>query len=223
MKDGRTEIDVQLEACGSGFIVFEPGNIKQPESSTKIAGKDNFAVFKTISELSGPWDVAFDPAWFYPDNGTSGKIVLDQLTDWTQRPEDAIRHFSGTAVYRKTFPTPANLAEKGTELFLALGDVREMARVRINGRDLGVVWCPPWRIPVPADALKESNNKLEIEVVNFWPNRLIGDAKLPPAERRTRTNIAKFDQPKGDTHYTTLMPSGLLGPVRFETTATPAR
>jgi alpha-L-rhamnosidase len=214
--DGRTEIDVRLEACGSGFIVFEPGGVEQSVSSAKAPGKTNFPVFKPVGVLLGPWDVAFDPAWMYPDNGTGGKFVFEQLTDWTQRPENGIRYFSGTAVYRKTFPSPPAAAEKGKELFLSLGDVREMARVRINGRDLGVVWCPPWRIPVPADVLKTMDNQLEIEVVNFWPNRLIGDAKLPAPERRTRTNITKFDQPKGDTNYTTLMPSGLFGPVTLQ-------
>ena len=81
-------------------------------------------------------------------------------------------------------------------------------RVRLNGRDLGVVWCPPWRVDISA-AVRPGENLLEIEVVNFWPNRLIGDAKLPPEKRLTKTNIRAFqaDAP--------LMPSGLLGPVRI--------
>jgi hypothetical protein len=90
-----------------------------------------------------------------------------------------------------------------------------MARVRLNGHDLGVIWCPPWNVQVPNGTLKEKENRLEIEVVNFWPNRLIGDGKLPLEQRRTRTNITKFYEPKGDANYTTPMPSGLLGPVRL--------
>ena len=93
-----------------------------------------------------------------------------------------------------------------------------MARVIINGHDLGVAWCPPWTVRIPPETLTEKDNRLEIEVVNFWPNRLIGDAQLPLDQRRTRTNITKFDDPKGDPHYTTLLPSGLLGPVTISMT-----
>jgi hypothetical protein len=92
-----------------------------------------------------------------------------------------------------------------------------MARVKINGRELGVVWCPPWSIEIPPGILAKANNRLEIEVVNLWPNRLIGDAKLPEVQRRTRTNITKFENPKNDPHYTTLLPSGLHGPVTLQT------
>ena len=165
--------------------------------------------------------MAFDPAWFYPDPGSGGKLVFEKLDDWAQRPEEAVRCFSGAAVYRKQFDAPwlkerQEKMQPKTSFFLSLGEVREMARVRLNGRDLGVAWAPPWRVPIPAGVLTEKENRLEIEVVNFWPNRLIGDAKLPPAQRRTRTNIVKFDEPKGDAHYTTPMPSGLLGPVTVQ-------
>jgi hypothetical protein len=140
--------------------------------------------------------------------------VFNDLTDWTAHSDPEIQHYSGIATYRKTFsyPEPRTL----NPLFLSLGSVREMARVKINGHDLGVVWCPPWSVKIPDGALTEKNNRLEIEVVNFWPNRLIGDAKLPLEQRRTKTNITKFYEPKGDKHYTTLMPSGLLGPVTLQ-------
>ena len=118
-----------------------------------------------------------------------------------------------------------------------------MARVKLNGRDLGVVWCPPWRVEIPAGLIKEQGNQLGLEVVNFWPNRLIGDAKLPVDQRRTKTNITAFYAPKAIganprhapgflcerllgamprecseiVHYSTLHPSGLLGPVRVLT------
>ena len=66
-------------------------------------------------------------------------------------------------------------------------------------------------------AVKPTGNQLEIDVVNLWPNRLIGDAGLPAArqsrdeeKRLTKTNVQKF---KKDTP---LMPSGLLGPGCFE-------
>jgi len=61
-------------------------------------------------------------------------------------------------------------------------------------------------VALPSPAIKKGNNELVIEVINLWPNRLIGDAALAPEERLTHTNIAF----KKDA---ALLPSGLLGPV----------
>ena len=82
--------------------------------------------------------------------------------------------------------------------------------MRLNGKDLGVIWCAPWRVDI-SSALQPGANNLEIEVVNLWPNRLIGDAAKPEAERLTWTVIK--------TPYTVksaLLPSGLLGPVTLQ-------
>ena len=87
-----------------------------------------------------------------------------------------------------------------------------IAEVKLNGKDLGILWKRPFRFDLTA-AAKAGDNALEVKVVNLWPNRLIGDAQLPRDQRRTKTNITKFDDPTGDPHYTTLRPSGLLGPV----------
>jgi len=86
-----------------------------------------------------------------------------------------------------------------------------VARIKLNGKDLGVVWCHPWRLAV-SSALKKGKNELEIEVVNLWPNRLIGDGQAPPERRLTRTNVPHY---YGLDPKTSLRPSGLLGPVRI--------
>ena len=80
--------------------------------------------------------------------------------------------------------------------------MKDIARVKLNGRDLGVVWCHPWRVDITA-ALRIGANQLEIEVTNLWPNRLTGDSKLPAEQRRTQTNVG----------VNAVLPSGLLGPV----------
>lgn len=208
--DGRTEVPLMLPAFGSGFVVFR----KDRAASSSRA--ENFPASEPLLTIAGPWRVRFDPAWFYPDNGTDGNVMFEKLVDWTTRPEPAIRHFSGAAVYRTEFDLPVAVSADQKPRSLALGDVREMARITINGRELGVCWCPPWTVTIPSGTLVEKGNRLEIEVVNLWPNRLIGDATLPVEQRRTRTNITKFSDPKGDPHYTTLLPSGLLGPVRIQ-------
>jgi hypothetical protein len=213
IEDGRIEVPLAFEAFGSGFVIF-----RKPAAPAKAEADrsgENFPATRPLFEMHGPWDVGFDSDWFYPDNGTAGLMVFDTLADWTRHLDPAVRHFSGTAVYRKTFDLPPALKQSEGPLYISLGKVHEMARVTLNGRALGIVWCPPWRVSVPADLLTETDNRIEIEVVNFWPNRLIGDTKLPAAQRRTRTNIVKFESPRGDPHYTTLMPSGLLGPVRW--------
>ena len=199
MENGRTTVPLEFDPNGSMFVVF-----RKPTTATAGEGS-NFPTFATAQTLEGPWTVQFDKDWFYP--ATNNVVVFDKLEDWINRPEDAVKHFSGTAVYKKTFPVSA-LPSPGSKTFLDLGTVGHSAKVRLNGKDLGVVWSKPWRVDI-TEALKSGDNELEIEVVNSWPNRLIGDAKLPKEQRRSRTNITQYEKPESQT----LVPSGLFGPV----------
>jgi hypothetical protein len=150
--------------------------------------------------LSGPWTVKFDPEWGGPES-----VVFDKLQDWTKRPEEGIKYYSGKATYHKTFDLPELLRESNRKIHLNLGKLNNVAQVRLNGKDLGIVWTAPWNV-----AVLSTGNNLEIEVVNLWPNRLIGDARLPEAKRLTTTNVKKF---KPDSP---LLESGLLGPVTLQ-------
>ena len=189
--NGRTVLPLQLPPCGSLFVIF-----RTPAAAHPATAADNTAKFKALRELSGPWTVKFDPKWGGPETA-----VFDSLASWTTRPEAGIKFYSGTATYRKTFELAAD-----SRVWLDLGEVRELAEVRVNGKPCGIVWAPPFRVEITA-ALQRGANELEVDVVNFWPNRLIGDASLPKAQRLTRTNILKL------TPKTPLVPSGLLGPV----------
>jgi hypothetical protein len=113
------------------------------------------------------------------------------------------------ATYKKTFDLLKDIRKSDNRLYLDLGRIKNVTEVRLNGKDLGVVWTAPWRVEI-TDAVRPMDNRLEIDVVNLWPNRLIGDAALPPKKRLTKTNVKKFheDYP--------LYPSGLLGPVTFQ-------
>jgi hypothetical protein len=208
IETGCTSIPLEFDPNGSMFVVF-----RKPTTATAGEGS-NFPSLETAQTLEGPWTVQFDKEWFYPTAGligeaAEGKLVFDKLEDWSKRPEDAVKHFSGTAVYKKNFPVSA-VPSPGSKTFLDLGSVSETAKVTLNGKDLGVVWCAPRRVDI-TEALKPGENELEIEVVNNWPNRLIGDGKLPAGQRRTRTNIEKYNPPKTGEHA--LQPAGLLGPV----------
>jgi hypothetical protein len=217
--DGITTIPMEFDAFQSFFVVFGG----KDDSIAKA--ERNFPELKPIQELSGAWEVAFDPKWGGPE-----KITFDNLQDWTTRPELGIKYYSGIATYRKSF----NQAQVSTgKTYLDLGVVHDMARVKLNGKDLGVVWCAPWRVEVTA-AIKAGDNKLEIEVVNRWANRLIGDKQ--PAD----ANVRSVECPPGflggktikagrytfSTHdpynpQSPLVPSGLLGPVRIIGAAEP--
>lgn len=195
---GCTTVPLELAANGSLFVIF-----RQPVAVTHADGK-NFETVQPLTELAGPWTVTFDPKWGGPET----TVTFAKLEDWSQRTEEGIQHYSGTATYRMTFDAP-EAAATGHSVFLDLGVVKNLAQVRLNGTDLGVVWTAPWRVEVTR-ALKAKGNELEIDLVNLWSNRLIGDQGLPPAKRFTKTNLPVF---KKDSP---LVPSGLLGPVTLQ-------
>ncbi len=197
--NGRTFVPLDFDPCGSWFVIFREPNSKHPTPRY-----ENSLILKTAMEISGAWTVHFDPKWGGPETAK-----FDSLVSWTTRIEPGIKFYSGTATYEKTFDAPSSKPKvKNSKLFLDLGDVRELAEVRVNGKSCGILWCPPWRVDV-TDALQPGENKLEIEVVNFWPNRLIGDAALPKEQRLTQTNIRELKA------NTPLPDSGLFGPVKL--------
>lgn len=193
---GYTSIPLAFAPFQSWFIVFKK-TASQKNISTQKTAK-NFLSFTAVQELTGPWTVQFDTKW-----GGPASVEFSTLEDWTKRPEEGIKYYSGKASYLKRFDAPD--MQPGKRYFLETGVVKDIAELTLNGKKLGVLWTAPWRVEVTG-LLKQTGNVLEIVVVNCWPNRLIGDAALPPEKRRTHTNIAfKPDAP--------LMPSGLLGPV----------
>jgi len=149
--------------------------------------------------VDGPWQVEFAAGW-----GAPRRATFDPLQDWTRRPEEGIRHYSGTATYRNRFSLPDSWM--GRRVRLDLGKVCDLAVVRVNGREVGTLWIAPWRIDVTG-AVRPGENLLEIEVVNPWNNRLVGDLALPAEERQTflAAPTVRANAP--------LLPAGLLGPV----------
>ncbi|MGO8931240.1 MAG: glycosyl hydrolase [Limisphaerales bacterium] len=198
VRDGRTTVPMRFEAAQSFFVLFHKPSAK--------SGSQNFPQAQPLGLLTGPWEVAFDSKW-----GGPGRVTFETLQDWSKRPEDGIKFYSGTAVYHTTFEVP-NLPQ-GQQIYMNLGVVKNLARVRLNGQDLGVVWCAPWRVDITG-AVKARDNQLEIIVANLWPNRLIGDQSLPPEKRLTWTTWNPFQKDSP------LLESGLLGPVTLLTDQT---
>jgi len=217
-EDGMTTMELEFVPYESYFLVFKRSKAVKNELKE---GESNFATSSTVKTIEGAWDVAFDPKFGGPD-----KIQFDELQDWTLHEMRGVKYYSGIATYRKTIQVD-ELEDK--RYYIDLGVVKDMARVKLNGEDLGVIWCAPWRIDVTS-ALKEGNNELEIEIANRWINRLLGDRLEPDANIRT----VQFDDGlMGGLNYLTgrytfttraamrsfnftdPLPSGLLGPVEI--------
>lgn len=199
---GVTTLPLEFLPYQSWFIVFRRKSLFNP-SGKIISNRGDFLNISPIQYIHGPWQLQFDPEW-----GGPGKVVFEKLEDWSRRPEEGIKFYSGTVIYKKHFNLEKDLPE-GTRLFLDLGEVKNLAELWLNGKRLGVVWTAPWRVEITGIVKLTDDNELKIEVVNLWPNRLIGDAALPPEKRLTHTNVElKKDAP--------LLRSGLLGPVTIQ-------
>ncbi len=230
--EGRTEVRLELGALGSVFVVFRKSEDSQGPELDPLA-RDTFRAADSPAPLNldGTWDIEFPEGWGAPRAAT-----FPTLQSWTESDNEGIRFFSGMATYRKTFELPDALAERD-RLFLELGDLAEIAEVTLNGRRLGLVWLPPFRIEI-SGALRPGRNELEIRVANLWANRLNADSLRPKAERFTRSNIDRIQtDPTSDSSYgrvprgatrpvydkiPPLMRSGLFGPVRLITPEAPA-
>ena len=162
------------------------------------------------------------------------------MDDWTKRAEKGIKYFSGTAVYTKSFDVAGidSLTGKNANIYLDLGEVKCLARVKINNIDLGVIWTAPWNVKIPPHLLWAKNNHIVIEVTNVWANRLIGDEQEPSdcewvpgafsgsylkafpdwfVKNKPRPSAGRYCFTTWNyfTKNSPLVSSGLLGPVRI--------
>lgn len=193
-----TVVPLKLEAFESAFIIFR----KSSRQEAKINSALNYPEPEIITEITDPWNVIFDKA----SRGPSKPVLFTTLYDWTISTNDSIRYYSGTASYKSKFSLKRSYPDK--KLYIGLGSVKGIAKVSINGNYAGGAWTAPWKVEI-STLVKEGENKIEVEIVNTWVNRLIGDSKLPVNERKTwcLVNPFKPDSP--------LSPSGLIGPVQI--------
>jgi hypothetical protein len=155
--------------------------------------------------LSKTWTLAFPPNW-----GAPPQLQLDSLQSWTESTDAGVRYFSGTATYRTMVTLTGSQFAERNSIWLDLGEVHEVAAVRINSKPAAILWKAPYSLR--ADPLLHAGeNTIEVDVTNLWPNRLIGDAQSPNGKHYTWTNIRKY------TKDSPLLPSGLLGPVVLHT------
>ena len=227
--DKRTTVELSLKGIQSVFVVFrKPVTRKEHPVKELMIGPESSEV------LTRGWQVSF-----YPKTDQPFKMDFQELVDFSKHPEKRVRYFSGTSSYKKNFRYEPGVPGRGQQIFLDLGEMNDIAKVRLNGKDLGVLWYPPYRVNI-SGAIKRGNNEVVIEVTNNWANRLIGDEQEPPdfewgrdrGEKMGRAMLAYpdwfiKDQPRPSQgrktfsiwyYYRTdspLQPAGLVGPVRI--------
>ena len=245
--DGRTVVLLDLPENGSAFVVFreKTGNghftsVSGPENP-ELVSKDSHsakllfwksgdyaftasdlktkkiqATVEPVLEVPGSWKVIFDPA----TGVKAWETLFEKLTLWNEHSNPQIKYFSGTATYAKSFTLTAEQAK--LPIRLQLGEIHDISRVWVNGKDLGIVWTYPWAVNLRGVAT-EGANELKVEVTNCWANRLVGDAGLPESQWTTKTNVRRVpdrsvykDGHQAFSANDELMPSGLVGPVRIE-------
>ncbi|MFA6819200.1 MAG: glycosyl hydrolase [Bacteroidaceae bacterium] len=191
-----TEIPMTLQPYESAFVVF------RTPTDQKTGMGENYPQKTIVSKIEKQWTVAFQSG----RGGPEKPVTFNTLSDWSKNSDPKIRFFSGTATYTNTFKV--SKLPQG-QVYLDLGKVMVLAKVKVNGVYVGGVWTAPYRLNITS-ALKKGNNTLEVEVVNCWRNRLIGEKSLPENERftfQTATYLNKDSE---------LQSSGLIGPVEIQ-------
>ena len=197
--DNAWQVELKFEPYQSYFIVFDKRDTQNRRDSF-------FKEESVLMTLNDKWDVAFDTKFGGPE-----RIVFDGLSDWTDHKDDGVKHYSGIASYSNIFDLPEGFDINEGEIIIDLGSVKNLARVVLNGQEVGTLWTYPWKLNI-TDKLVEKNNRLVIEVANLWVNRLVGDEKLKQEGKKgyTFTTYNHYDA------NSPLEPSGLLGPVTIK-------
>lgn len=194
--DGFTSIPLELEAWGSVFVVFRD-SVSAP-SREMVTRRE-----RVLAEINGPWELNFQAGLGAPE-----KIRVRELGSWTDNENEGIRYYSGPVKYINRFDVPAAWLENSETLWLDLGEVKDIALVRLNGQEKAILWKDPFRVNLTG-ILQKGTNRIEITVINQWTNRIIGDRQAGEDEKvlGTRARLI-FGRAQ-------LQESGLLGPVRL--------
>ena len=259
---GRTTVPLQLDPCGSAFVLFarhSAGVSHYVSIDTDSHGADQSEAVRLLESggrtralassagrwmlrsasgkrrplevarlpaplpLRGPWDLTFPRPAATGAGGRSARAVrmtLKELISWSELSDPQGRYFSGTALYRTRFDLPAQLLDPQREWWLDLGEVHEIAAVRVNRADLGVLWKPPFAVEITG-AVRAGSNTLTLRVTNTWRNRLIGDYGKPAGERETFVvpQLRKGQPWLPGGPGVKLSPAGVLGPVTVRSVA----
>jgi hypothetical protein len=194
--DNTTSVPLQLAPFESAFIVFKQ------DAKHGNTTKSNYPATEQTILVNQPWTVTFD----HKMRGPARPVMFKTLTDWSLSTNDSIKYYSGAAFYHNTFKI--DKIRQHANYIIDLGNVSAIAKVYVNGIEMGGAWTTPYQVDI-TKALKPGNNELEIKVVSTWMNRLVGDSRLPVSQRKTYVHY-------GPGPTTGLEASGLLGPVKID-------
>lgn len=215
--------EVRCQGSRTLLTAWERGAYKVTRAAKQIGL--NVTSLPAPIVVGGSWTVEFPKGWGAPES-----VQFPKLISWTEHRDPGVSYFSGTATYRTSFDVPEDVLGKGRRLRLDLGEVEVIAQVRLNGKDMGVLWKAPFAVDVDG-LVKPGANELEVRVTNLWPNRMIGDEQLPEDSDRHPNGTLKswpkwLDEgkpsPTGRFTFTSwrmwrkgdaLLRSGLIGPV----------
>src|SRR5205823_9599675 len=160
--DGRTSVPLKLEPWGSVFVVF-----RKPATKSSVVVPTTTETLLTT--VSGTWQLDFQQG-----RGAPASMSLDNLIPWNESTDKGVRYFSGVARYRNQIQVDLGWFRRGATYWVDLGEVKNLAIVSMNGRELGTPWHKPFRVDI-SSALKPGTNEITVQVVNAWVNRLVGD------------------------------------------------
>ena len=192
IENGETVVPLSLIADDAVFVVFRKAAAQQ---SLTLPAKP----VQALASLDEGWSVRFQA-----DRGAPASVEMAKLAPLNESSDPGVKYFSGEATYARSFNLPKR-AKAGQPLWLDLGQVGDLAEVRVNGQLVGAVWHAPYRLDI-GKAVKKGANTIEVKVADLWVNRLVGDAQ-PGAKPITWTAMPTYraDAP--------LRPAGLIGPV----------
>ena len=159
--------------------------------------------------LNGPWTLTFTG-----ETPKVGKTYnLGKLQSW-ETIDEQTRTVMGTGVYTTRFRlTKKDLGDGRWKI--DLGDVRESARVYINGQFIGCAWSVPYILDTK-NTLKEGDNELSIEVTNLPANRIADlDRRAVPWRKMEEINVVDINYKRTLYDQWQPMPSGLNSQVRL--------
>jgi hypothetical protein len=194
IENGVTKVQLHMEGEDALFVIF-----KNKATTNKVTIMH--PAIKTLATIDGTWNIAFQEK-----RGAPATATLNTLDSWTNHNTPGIKYFSGTASYTKSVKVDAAWLATKEEIWLSLGDVKNIAEVLVNGKSIGTLWRAPFRINI-SNAIHAGENAIEIKVTNLWVNRLIGDQQPDTKEKITYTTMPFYSA------KSKLLPAGLLGPV----------
>ncbi len=182
-----------LAMPAESIMIFDPLSGKKGKAKTRKGPNNTTEIYLQVEPGQSlllktfPIDIEAEDWAYYEkgdpidiDNGWSitflesqpsieGTFDTDTLTAWTNLPIDEAKANTGTARYKVAFNLPKDL--EADEWVLDLGDLRESASVKVNGKDAGKVWSVPFTIQI-GEFLQPGTNTLEIDVTNLPANRI---------------------------------------------------